>query len=274
MRYIKLSFKYLIKNILFLFLLSLIPAIFMGSLLSPFKFFEFVNNYANIVVVNFGDIFYNIIDISWLKLLFYVIGFALLFVCVSVIIGFIENNFRSGKKNYLNVKNYINNNILSVILNIVLIVIVNFIISFIFATIIFLFHILIAGLKSAPGVALIIISIILFAVYLFSISVVSMVLLINIVNMNINGYTFKQTLSSTINFVGKNFLQLLLAYLLPFAVIIPLISIFNFSNVALHIINCICLIISIMYYSSFVMTAYFDIANIMRYDNRKYYSIK
>ena len=77
MRYIKLNFKYLIKNILFVFLLSLIPAIFMGSLLNPFKFLEFVNNYANIVVVNFADIFYNIIDISWLKLLFYVIGFFL-----------------------------------------------------------------------------------------------------------------------------------------------------------------------------------------------------
>ena len=72
MRYIKLSFKYCVKNILFLFLMSLIPAVFIGSLLSPFKFLEFINNYSSLAVVSFSDIFYSIIDISWLKILFYI----------------------------------------------------------------------------------------------------------------------------------------------------------------------------------------------------------
>lgn len=274
MRYIKLNFKYLIKNILFIFLLSLIPAIFMGSLLSPFKFLEFINNYANLVVLGFGDIFNAIIDISPLKILFYIIGFALLGVCVSVIIGFIENHFRSGKRNYINVKNYVNNNILTVLINLLIIVIINFIVTFLCGTIIFLFHIMFAGLKSAPNAGCIIIALIMFTLYLLVISVVSMVLFLNIPNMIINGYTFKQTLSNTINFISKDFMNLLLAQLTPFIAIIPLISIFNFSSIALHIINCICLIISIMYYTSFVMTAYFDLNNIMRYDNRKYYSIK
>ena len=63
MRYIKLSFKYLIKNILFLFLLSLVPAIFIGSLLSPFKFLEFINNYPKLTITAFADFFYSIIAI-------------------------------------------------------------------------------------------------------------------------------------------------------------------------------------------------------------------
>ena len=274
MRYIKLSFKYLIKNILFVFLLSLIPAIFMGSLLSPFKFLEFINNYANLVVMGFGDIFYSIIDISWLKLLFYVIGFGLLGICVSIIIGFIENHFRSGKRNYFNIKNYINNNILAVVLNLIIITITNFIVSFLCGTIIYLFHIMIAGLNSAPNAGLVVLAIIMFTVYLCVMAVVSMVLFLNIPSMNLNGYTFKQSLSGTINFISNNFINLLLAVFVPILITIPLISIFNFSNVALHIVNCICIIISIMYYTSFVMTAYFVLNNIMRYDNRKYYSIK
>jgi len=274
MRYIKLSFKYLIKNILFIFLLSLIPAIFMGSLCSPFKFLEFINNYANLVVINFGDIFYSIIDINWLKLLFYVIGFALLGICVSIIIGYIENHFRSGKRNYFNVKNYINNNILAVLLNIFIITVINFIVSFLCATIIYLFHIMIAGLKSVPNAGCIIIAIIMFTLYLCVMIIVSMVLYLNIPNMNTNGYTFKQSISSTINFISTNFMNLILAVLVPIVITIPLISIFSFSGVALHIVNCICLLFSIMYYTSFVMTAYFDLNNIMRYDNRKYYSIK
>lgn len=273
MRYIKLSFKYLIKNMLFLFLMSLIPAVFIGSLLSPFKFLEFINNYANLTVINFADIFYAIVDISWLKILFYVIGLTLFAVVLSIIIGAIDNHFRSGKRNYTKIKNYINNNVLVVLMNIILIFVINFIVSFLCSTIIYLFHILFVGQNATANVGCIIIGILLFTVYFCVMAVTSIVLMLNIPNMLLNGYGFKQSISSTINSIGKNFLYLVIAYVIPYAVIIPLISIFNFSNIALHIINVICFIISIMYYSAFVMTAYFDLNNIMRYDNRKYYSI-
>lgn len=274
MRYIKLSFKYLIKNGLFLFLLGLIPAIFIGLVLSPFKFLEFINNYTSIAVVNFGNIFFGVVDISWLKLLFYVLAFALLGICVSVIIGFIENHFRSGKRNYYSFKNYINNNILVVLLNLITISVLNFVLQFLCATLIYLFHLMFAGVNASANVGSLIVAIIIFVLYFIISSIYSMVLTLNIPNMMINGYTFKQSLSSTINSLTKNFINLLLAFLLPFILIIPLISIFNFSGVALSIVNCICVLISIMYYSALVMTAYFDINNINRYDNRKYYSIK
>lgn len=274
MRYIKLSFKYLIKNILFLFLLSLVPAIFIGSLLSPFKFLEFINNYPKLTITGFADIFYSIIDISWLKILFYVIALALLAICVSFVIGEIENHFRSGKKNYKGYKNYINNNIMVVILNLVIFCVINFILSFLYGTIVYLFHILIAGLNTHANVALIIISIILGAIYFCLIVMVGLIALLNIPNMSFNGYNLKQSVSNSINLVSKNYFGLILACILPFAIIIPLVSIFNFSSVALHIINVICLIISIMYYSSFTMTAYFDLLGLTRYDERKYYNIK
>lgn len=274
MRYIKLSFKYLTKNILFLFLLSLIPAIFMGSLLSPFKFLEFINNYLSISVINFGTIFYSIIDISWLKILFYLIAFVLLALSVSYIIGEIENHFRSGKKNYLGVRNYINNNIITVLLNMFVYVVINFVVSFLCGTLIYLFHILFAGLNSSANVGCFIIAIILFTVYFIVMSFVGLVLLFNIPNMLYNGYSFKQGIISTVNLLSKNLIGIILAYILPFVLFVPLISIFNFSSIALHIVNIICLIIAIIYYSSLVMTAYFDLSGISRYDERKYYNIK
>ena len=98
--------------------------------------------------------------------------------------------------------------------------------------------------------------------------------MINVPNMLYNGYTFKQSLASSINLISKDLLNLILAFVLPFVLIIPLISIFNFSNVALHIVNVICVIISIMYYSSLTMTMYYDLSNLTRYDERKYYNIK
>lgn len=274
MRYIKLTFKYCVKNILFLFLMSLIPAVFIGSLLSPFKFLEFINNYAKITVVNFGDIFYSIIDISWLKILFYILAFAILSLFLSVIVGEIENHFRSGKKNYFNVKHYINNNILTILLNLLIFVVINFIVSFLCGTLIYLFHVMLCGLNSTASVACVIIAIVLFTLYFCVICLSGLAILINTPNMLFNGYNFKQAISSTINLIGKDFFNLVLAYLLPFVLIIPLISIFNFSSVALHIVSTVCIIISIIYYSSFALTAYFDLSNIARYDERKYFQIK
>ncbi len=274
MRYIKLSFKYCFKNILFLFLMSLIPAVFIGSLVSPFKFLEFINNYANLVVTGFGDVFYAIIDISWLKILFYIIGFGLISIFASVICGEIENHFRSGKRNYYNFKNYINNNILTILLNLMIFVVINFIVSFLCGTLIYLFHVIINGLNTTAGVGCMICAIIFFTLYFCVISFVGLALLINVPNMMINGYNFKQAISSTVNLLGKNFFALLLAYLVPYVIIIPLISIFNFSSIALHIVSTICLIISIMYYSSFALTAFFDLSNLSRYDERKYFQIK
>ncbi|MGN1208219.1 MAG: hypothetical protein ACI4TI_02000 [Christensenellales bacterium] len=274
MRYIKLSFKYCVKNILFLFLMSLIPAVFIGSLLSPFKFLEFINNYSNLVITGFADVFYSIIDISWLKILLYVLAFGLIGVFASVIVGEIENHFRSGKQNYYNFKNYINNNILNILLNLSIFVVINFIVSFLCGTIIYLFHVMICGLNSSANVGSFVVAIIIFTLYFCVISFVGLALLINVPNMMINGYNFKQAISNTINLLGKNFFALLLAYLVPYVIIIPLISIFNFSSVALHIVNAVCLIISIMYYSSFALTAYFDLTNLSRYDERKYFQIK
>ncbi len=271
MRYIKLTTKYMVKNILFLFLIALIPSIFMGSVLSPFKFLEFINGYTQITVTGFSSIFYSIVDISWLKILFYVLAYALISVAVSIILGQIENHFRSGKKNFSNVKNYINNNILTVFFALLLLSLIGLLVSLISSTIIYLFHIVINGLNTTPNTITVIIAIVVFVLYFCVMSIVSTILYLNIPNMLNNGYNFKQSISSTINYVGKNFLNVMLAYLLPYAIIILLVSIFNFSNIALHIINIICVLISIMYYSSFVMTTYFDLCGMQRYDERKYY---
>ena len=160
------------------------------------------------------------------------------------------------------------------VLNLIVFSIINFIISFLCGTIIYIFHVLVLGLNSSASVGTVIFAIIIFTLYFAAILFVSLVLMINIPNMLYNGYTFKQSIASSVNLISKDLLNLVLAFILPFAVIIPLISIFNFSNVALHIVSCICVLISIMYYSSLTMTMYYDLSNLTRYDERKFYNIK
>ena len=157
---------------------------------------------------------------------------------------------------------------------VIIFVVINFIVSFLCGTLIYLFHVIINGLNTTAGVGCMICAIIFFTLYFCVISFVGLALLINVPNMMINGYNFKQAISSTVNLLGKNFFALLFAYLVPYVIIIPLISIFNFSSIALHIVSTICLIISIMYYSSFALTAFFDLSNLSRYDERKYFQIK
>lgn len=274
MRYIKQSFKYIYKNGLVLLLFSLVPAIFYGGLLRPFKFIEFINNYSNLTVLNFGDIFFSIIEISWLKLLYYVFAFILFGVFFSIIIGIIENHFRSGKNNYSNIKAYINNNITSVLINIILLFLINFVLSFLSSVLIYLFHVLLVGLNTTPSLACIIIAILIFVIYFCVSMSLGLVFMLNVPTMMQNGYLFKQSISNTINAIGNNYFNLILAYLAPYLVIIPLISIFSFSTILIKIINMILALGLIIYYSAFVMVAYYDINNLPRYDNRKYYTIK
>ncbi len=274
MRYIKLSFKYLTKNFLFLFLVSLLPSVFLGAFLSPFKFLEFVNNYSNLTVSSFNDIFYSIIDISWLKILFYVISFGLIGIFVSVIIGEIENHFRSGKRNYLNFKHYINNNILAVLLNMIAFAIINFVVSFLCGTIIYIFHILLCGLNTTPKTWSLIVAILLFTIYFCVVMLAGLTLSINVPNMTYNGYNFKQAIFYTINLIGQDLFNLILGFLVPFVAIVPLISIFSFSSLGLRFVGILCVLIAIIYYSSFVMTSFYSLSGINRYDERKYFQMR
>ena len=271
MRFIKNSFVYLYKNFLYIFLFSLLPALFSGLLLKPFKMIEFVNSYPKNTVKNFGDIFYAIFDISWLNCLLYVFAIIILAIFVSVIFGVMENHFRSGKRNYKSIKGYINNNILTVLLNFFVLAVAIFIVTFLATTIIYLFHILFSGLNCSPNGLCIALSIII--VYFCANLSLSLLLLLNIPNMIITGYTFKNSIGGTFNFIGKNFVWLLLGLLVPFVVTIPLVSLATGSGWLL-LVNVVCVLFSIMYYSSFIMVSYFDLNNLNRYDNRKYYNFK
>lgn len=273
MKNIKDSFVYMYKNILYLFLLSVLPAVFIGTLLSPFKFIEFINNYPKLAISKFGDIFYSVVDISWLKLLFYVLAIVILSIFISLILGMIENHFRSGKRNIKNFKGFINNNIMNVFINLTMLFIIYFLVSFLCATFIYLFHILVSGIGSTPNVFSIIIAS-LFVVIYFCLSVgFSLISFLNIPNMLINGYNFKNSLGGVFNLLYKNPVELLVGMLIPYVIIIPTISL-TVNSKLIILFNILGVLICLIYYSSFIMVSYFSLSNLNRYDNRRYYNIK
>lgn len=270
MKYVKLTFNYLFKNFLYIFLLGLVPMAYFGGLLSPFKTFEFMTNYSNIAVHNYGDIFYALIDFKILPIILTILGIAVLAVFVSLAIGQMENHMRSGKLNYKSMFQYLNNNILVVIVNLAILLLIWFLLQFLLSALIMLMHLIISGMGNTPNVFGIIVAIILCCAKFAFFLLIASVIFLTMPNMLISGYPTKQAISNAIKLMNKNTFQYLLAMVVPFVVIIPLACLLK-GNLC-YVTNTIGTLILFIYYTSLCMTSYFELSGMNRYDNRKYYN--
>lgn len=270
MKYVKLSFGYIFKNILYILLLAIVPTAYFGGLLSPFKTFEFMTNYPKITVNGFGDIFYALIDFKILPIILIILGLAVLAIFVSLAIGQMENHMRSGKLNYKNMYQYLNNNILVVIANLAIIFVIWFVLQFLLSGLLILLHLICSGMGNEPTVVNIVIAVILCALKFILFMGIASVFFLTIPNMLISGYPTKQAIANAIKLMNKNTFAYLFSMLVPFIFIIPLACLLKGSLV--YITNVIGVLILFVYYTSLCMTSYFELSNINRYDNRKYYN--
>lgn len=271
MKFIKLGGKYTLKNCWWMALLWLIPSVFVGLCCGPFQVIEFMNVYPTSTISGFGDIFNILMPFGWQQIVFGILAILLVSVVLSMVVGQAESHMRSGKLKFKEIFSYVNNDILVVLVNVVMYVLIEAVLTFIFGSIIFLFHLMTSGLSNTPTVLCSIIAIILCVCLLVLNTLAVSMFVINIPNMISNGYSFKEGVSSTTQLVGKSTFKLLLAYLLPYLLIIPLVSIFCRTNI-LWLFNIILFLILIVYYSGLSMTAYFELSDTSRYDNRKYYN--
>lgn len=270
MKFIKSTLKYVVKNFLFLFLMSVIPAIFLGAVLSPFKAIEFINTYSATPVLTFGTIFNGLLDFGILQLLLILVAIMLLAIFASAIMGQIEQQFRSGKSNFERIKEHVNNNILIILANLVAFFVIIFIFMFVTSAILFLTHLLISDINTSPTVLNVIISNIILSSVLVLITLIGSIILVNTANMMSQGTQFKDSISSSIKLTQKNSFNLTLATLAPILIIAIFVSLFTYSA-SLPIINILGVLVLIMYYTSLAMTSYFELAKLDRYDNRKKY---
>ena len=270
MKYIKSALSYLFKNFLYVFLLALVPAGFIGGLLNPFKTFSFMTDYSKINVKSFGDVFNSLIDFNWLPILLSVLALLVLAISVSLIIGQMENHLRCGKLYFKNMFQYVNNNIVVVVSNFLLLILIWFVLQFFLSVFVFLNHLIFSGLNNLPNVATIVIAVILCAVKFVLFIQVALILLLSMPNMLISGYPIKQSISNSIKLINKNNLKLMLAMVLPFIIIIPLACLLKGGWS--YLTNILGILILIIYTCPLIMTSYFELSGTPRYDNRKYYN--
>ena len=273
MKFIKLGGKYALKNSWWLSLIWLVPSVFVGLLCSPFHIVEFMNAYPSTVISNFGDLFNLLMPFTWQTVVFGVLGVVLVSAFLSMAVGQSESHMRSGKLKFKDIFSYINNNIMVALINVLVLELLYIAITFIFGSIIFLFHLLISGLSNAPTTLCVILAIVLCSANLILYVLFNISMLINIPNMISNGYSLKEGISSTMQLTSKNTFKLLVAYMLPYVVIIPVVSLLYTTSVN-WLANIICFLLLSVYYSALTMTAYFELSDTSRYDNRKYYNYK
>jgi|LGOV01.1.fsa_nt_gb hypothetical protein len=273
MKFIKLSTKYMLKNFLYLGLLGVIPAVFFGTLLSPFKVLEFINTYSQNPVLNFGSIFYGVLDVGTLNLLLLFIAFFLIAIFVSAILGIMENHMRSGKHNFENLKEYVNNNILMVIANLIALLLLAFVIMFVASAVLYLLHLVFSGINTSPTVFNAVLANIILSAILVLYALIASVILVNVPNMIINGSEFRYSLSRSIKLLQQNTLAMVISVVTPFLIIAGFVSIF-IGTEGFVFVNIIGVFMLIMYFASLAMTSYFELTKTARYDNRKKYYYK
>ncbi|MGD9901008.1 MAG: hypothetical protein AB7S44_00530 [Spirochaetales bacterium] len=271
MKFVRAGLSYMFKNFLYMFLFAIIPAVFLGLLLNPFKIFEFIKDYASMNIASFDTIFNYILNINFLNFVIAVFGMSLLAIFVSAIIGQIENHMRSGKTNFRALKEHVNSNILVVIANMFAFLLIAFVIMFLTSTLLFLTHLILSGINNVPTAFNVVLSTVIVLAILTIYALIAGVMFLNVPSMIVNGSQFKTSLASVIKLVEKDSLGILVAVLVP-TLVIGLIAILFSGTIVMPLISVICVALLIMYYSSLSMTAYYTLTQTTRYDNkRKYY---
>ena len=273
MKLIKLGGKYALKNSWWLALLWLIPSVFVGLLCGPYQIVQFMNVYGKTTINGFGDIFTILMPFTWQRIVFTILALLLIAVFLSMAIGQTESHMRSGKLKFKEIFSFINNDILVVLINLIVLELIYIGLTFITGSIIFLFHLMLCGLPSVPSTVTVIIAIIFCCVNIILYLLLSATMFINIPNMITNGYSLKEGIGSTTQLISKNAFKLLLAYLLPYVVIIPMVSLLHATSVW-WLANILCYLFTSVYYTALTMTSYFELSDTNRYDNRKYYNYK
>ena len=268
MNYFKDVFTYFGKNILYMLVFAVVPAVFCGLLLQPFALFEFLAEYPNSTIHNFGEFFLAVFHLEWLDILWIILAFIFLALAVSLLLGFLESHFKTGKHNLVNSFS-LNSNILTVCKILLLLTVVVFVINLILMLLMFLVHVIFNNNASATT-ASVIINYILVIAGMFPLARVLTLFTQTCIEMLINGSPMNVSFSDSTHSVARNgpaiFAVEATLFLVIFAVII------GFAYLDLNWLgNIIGMLLFVPIECILGMCVFFSTNGIRRYDIRKTY---
>lgn len=266
MNYLKEVLNYYVKNFLYIAVFCLIPAIFCGLLLKPFAMFEFIANYPNITINNFGDLFMAVYGLNWLDILWIFLGFVLIVIAISLLLGFIESHFKTGKVSWSNSFS-LNSNALIVAKISIMIAIICFVLNLVLMLLMFTVHVIFNndGVATIPAIVINYIFVILSMVV---IARVFTMLILTGIEMLINGSPLAVSFSDTTRAIARDGWKIFAVEATLFVVLFILIVLLTLAGVT-WLGNIIGLMIFLPIECILGMIVFCEFNGIKRYDKRK-----
>lgn len=265
MKYMKLTFEYLFKNIWYVLLLCIVPGVLLGLLTDPTSMFHYIVNIGNLSNPTYGDIFLSATELNWISFGIGIIVIPIVAMFISALCGIESKHMRLGVKNYRNFFKRVNNNIMYVGLVGLMLIIALELMGIIFTSFAFLWAKVISSTAIAIALNLIIAGVLMILMlFLFSWCIIWLP------TMTITGLNPKRALVQTmVNVRGKKLFKLFIS------VVLPLIPIFGISCTLTYfdikfrkIFYIVAYTFMFMYYVTLMYTSYCEICDIDREDKK------
>lgn len=272
MRNFTSTLKYIFQNFLMVFLLLIIPSVFLGSFTNTFGVSYFVANYGTTQVTGLGSIFGLLFQFSFPNVLFFVLGSVFLVILVSVYVGVVENHFRSGKQNLL-FGEFLNNNVLAVLTYYAYAVFTYMVYKVLLGILLFTNHVIFSGIGNLPTMFTSVMAIlfILFTfvlvVYLFNFLLLAMPATIT------NGYNVKYSLSDANELLNKRQHKTMLGMLLVFAFVF-FFNLLGQLYVLPWVVNTVAYFVLLATIPLYSFICFYDYSLLKRYDLKGKYYLK
>ncbi len=268
MNYLKDVLLYYGKNFVYMLIFCISPAVFIGLLMQPFALFEFLAKYPSLTINNFGEFFLSVYNLEWLDILWIILAFVLLVIAISLLLGFLESHFKTGKHNLVNDFS-LNSNVLSVMKITFLLAIVIFVINLILIFLMFLVHVIFNNF-GASTTASIIINYIIVVAGMFPIARMFTMFTLTGIEMLINGSPMNVSFSDSTHAVARNGVKIFVVEAVLFLVLFGLTIGLTYAGLT-WLGNILGLILFLPIECILGMTVFFEYNNITRYDKRKLY---
>ena len=267
MNYLKEVLSYYGKNFLYIAVFMIIPAVFIGLLLRPFALFEFLAAYPSLTLNGFDEFYLAVYGLEWLDILWIFLGFVLLVVAVSLLLGFIESHFKTGKVSFKNTFG-LNSNILNVCKITLLLAIISYVINLVLILLMFLMHV-ICGTSIAGVVVATVLDYIFVLLGTFLITRIFTMFIITGCEMLINGTPMNVSFSDTTHAIQRGALSIFATEVFVIAVTFALSIVFSLINIS-WLGNILGLLVFIPLECILGMIVFFDHNGIRRYDKRRF----
>ncbi len=265
--------SYYFKNILYMLLFAIIPAVFIGVVIHPFSLIEMLYNYPSMASYTFGSFFANVYMGGWWLILWFILGFLILVVAISFLVGKIEFHFRTGR---FDISSHsargLNNNFGDLAIMALLMMLVDFILNLLAILLMFLTHFIICA-DGGAVLASTIINWVIGILFTAFEGVCTCVFMFAAIDMIIMGSPLTVAISNVFNSYSQKIWSNILVGAFPFLVGIALTVIGSLIGVV-WLTNIISMLFIIPYVCILGMVQFFKYYDIPRYDNRKYYNLK